>query len=208
MHLNPVRVRSRGREGHKGLLRYLKSYAWSSLEGYLSYGKRKSWVVYDEVLSQVGGSRKKYAEFVEEGLKRGYSTPWKDLQGQVVLGQEGFWERVKERWRKRSGGVREQPSLRVLQEVGPEVIISRVVHYFRLKPEQLRKKRSGYRDQRGLVMEMMYRYGGLNQRKIGEYLGGMDYTAVSHERQRIRERMERDSKVKCWVRDLDSLLVS
>ncbi len=50
---------------------------------------------------------------------------------------------------------------------------------------------------------MMYRHGGLNQRKIGEYLGGMDYTAVSHERQRIRERMERDSNVKGWIRDLD-----
>ncbi len=52
-------------------------------------------------------------------------------------------------------------------------------------------------------MEMMYRYGKIYQKQIGEYLGGMDYTAVSHERHRVRRRMEQDSKIKRWVRDLD-----
>jgi hypothetical protein len=40
------------------------------------------------------------------------------------------------------------------------------------------------------------------------YLGGMDYTSVSHERSRIRHRMKEDVKVKRWGRELEKLLIS
>ncbi len=40
---------------------------------------------------------------------------------------------------------------------------------------------SGYRDQRALVMEMMYRYSEVNQGEIGGVMEGVDYTSVSRE---------------------------
>lgn len=66
------------------------------------------------------------------------------------------------------------------------------------------KKRAGYRDQRAMVM--MYRYGGINQKEIGRYVGEIMYTTVSHERQRIRDMMEQDPKLKGCSEDLQSKL--
>jgi len=58
------------------------------------------------------------------------------------------------------------------------------------------------------VMEFMYRYSGISQGEIGEHLGGMDYTAVSRERKRLREKMEHDSKLMRQVNEIDTRLMS
>jgi hypothetical protein len=58
-------------------------------------------------------------------------------------------------------------------------------------------------------MEMMHRYSGASQEEIGGYLlGGIDYTSVSHERRRIRERLRDSATVKRWPRELEELLIS
>jgi hypothetical protein len=160
------------------------------------------------VLGYVGGSREKYREFVEEGLSRGYVTPWEELRGQVVLGKDGFWEQVKGKWSSKRARTREQASLRVLERVAPAKVLGTIAEYFKLRPEELRRKRSGFRDQRGMVMEMMHRYSGVSQEEIGGYLGGIDYTSVSHERSRIRDRLKDNATVKRWLRELEELLIS
>src|SRR3989304_9304567 len=91
----------------KERLRYLERYRWSSLGGYVSGKREEPWVVYDAVLGYVGGSRRRYGEFIEEGLQKGYRTLWEELRGQVVLGEEGFLERVKGKWGKGAVGVGE-----------------------------------------------------------------------------------------------------
>jgi REP element-mobilizing transposase RayT len=208
VHLNPVRVGAVKRNSLREQLEYLGRYRWSSLGGYLKRDQGVSWVVYGAVLGYVGGSREKYREFVEEGLSRGYVTPWEELRGQVLLGKEGFWERVKGKWSNKRARSREQPSLRILERMDPGTVLRRVAEYFKLRPEELRKKRSHFRDQRGMVMEMLHRYSGLRQEEIGSYLGGIDYTSVSHERSRIRDRLKDNATVKRWLRELEELLFS
>ena len=57
-------------------------------------------------------------------------------------------------------------------------------------------------------MEMLHRYSGQSQEEIGGYLGGIDYTSVSHERSRIRERLRDSATVKRWLRELEEVLIS
>ena len=208
VHLNPVRLGAVKRNSLREQLEYLGRYRWSSLGGYLKRQKAVSWVAYAAVLGYVGGSREKYREFVEEGLSRGYVTPWEELRGQVVLGKDGFWEQVKGKWSSKRARSREQPSLRVLERVAPAKVLGTIAQYFKLRPEELRRKRSGFRDQRGMVMEMMHRYSGASQEEIGGYLGGIDYTSVSHERSRMRDRLKDNATVKRWLRELEELLIS
>ena len=80
----------------------------------------------------------------------------------------------------------------------PTIMSSAEVTYFKFRPAELMKKRSGYRDQRALAMEMMYRYSRINQKEIARYVGEIMYTTVSHEGQRIRDMMEQDPKLKGW----------
>ncbi len=207
VHLNPIRISPHRRREYREQVKVLERYAWSSLGGYLSLGKKQPWVTYDEVLGYVGGSRRKYGEFVEEGIRRGYDTPWEELKGQVVLGNEGFLERVKGRWDK---GIskREQPSVRVFECVDPQTVLEEVGKYFKIKTEELQKKRTRYRDERGIGMELMYRHSGVSQVEIGRRIGNLDYTAVSRERKRLRERMEQDRELRRWVEQIEARLIS
>ena len=206
VHINPVRVTAFKTRNYKEALRHLERYPWSSLGGYLHRLKRKHWLNYDEVLAYVGGSRKKYAQFIEEGLQAGYATPWEDLKGQMVLGEESFWERLREKWQGNDGNAREQPSVRWLKRVEPKELLNQVAIYFKITVEELAKRRSRYRDQRALVMELMHRHSGAKQTEIGNHLGQLDYTLVSRERKRLRGKIESDPKVRKWCRDIEQRL--
>jgi hypothetical protein len=88
------------------------------------------------VLGQIGGSRKKCAEFVADGVRCGYDTPWDSVTGQVVLGQERFVERIKGRMGER-GTEREQPSARELAAKSTAVIVREVCRRLGVKEKEI-----------------------------------------------------------------------
>jgi len=45
-------------------------------------------------------------------------------------------------------------------------------------------------------MEMICRYGRVGQEEIGRLMGGLDYSTVSRERKRLREKMALDRELK------------
>ena len=57
-------------------------------------------------------------------------------------------------------------------------------------------------------MEMIYRYSGVSQAEVGKMFGGLDYTAVSRERTRLRQRLEEVPALRKAVRELESILMS
>jgi putative transposase len=205
VHVNPIRVRSNVGAQTRQPNRRLEQYLWSSLPGYLYSHAKQSWVNYDTVLSYVGGSRKRYGEFVAEGLRKGYITPWEKLEGQVVLGKEDFVERIKRKI-KANGSRREQPAVRHFEGKELKTVLREVARYFRLQEEKLTGKRTGHRDERGVAMELMYRYAAVNQAEIGRVLGNLDYTAVSRERKRLRQRIAEDKRLKTALAKIETSL--
>jgi len=71
VHLNPIRILPLRQKDTQVRRRYLENYPWSSLAGYLDAQKKQSWVTYDAVFGQIGGSRKAYREFLIEGVRSG-----------------------------------------------------------------------------------------------------------------------------------------
>ena len=205
VHLNPVRLKSYHGSGVGERIRYLERYRWSSLAGYIKAANKQPWVQYEMVLGQIGGSRKKYAEFVSAGIERGYDTPWDNVAGQVVLGQESFVDNVKAKIAG-SGTVREQPSAREFAAKSAAVIVREVCQRLGVTENEITGKRSGHRDERAAAMEMLYRHGQLSQAAIGQRLGGLDYTTVSQERKRLRERARDDKRVAAALREIDETL--
>jgi REP element-mobilizing transposase RayT len=195
LHVNPVRVRLHAARSLPEQVKFLERYPWSSLSGYLSSKRKLPWVNYDAVLGYLGGSRKRYAEFLAEGIRRGYDTPWEKLQGQVVLGEDDFVERVKGKLDGR-GSKLEQPALRRFQAADPRSVIRVVARHFKLDEGKLAGRRTGYRTERAMAMELMYRYAGVTQEEIGKALGGLDYSAVSRERKQLRENVHKHQKVR------------
>ena len=206
VHVNPIRVRRYGREESQKQTTFLKSYPWSSLSGYLSSQKTLPWVNYDAVLSYVGGSRKRYGEFLAEGIRKGYDTPWERVQGQVVLGQDDFVERVKNNVSSKSSK-REQPAMRHLARRDLMTIVYMVADYFRVPQDKLTGRRTGHRDERAIALELMYCHGAVSQARIGK-LFGLDYTAVSRERKRLRERTESNKSLRKQLREIEVSVLS
>jgi REP element-mobilizing transposase RayT len=205
VHLNPVRIKSHQGGGAGERIRYLERYRWSSLPGYIKAANKQPWVHYEMVLSQIGGSRKRYAEFVSDGIERGYDTPWQKVTGQVVLGQEGFVDNIKSKLAG-EGTVREQPSAREFSAKSTAVIIREVCKRLGVKEQEIIGKRTGAKDQRAAAMEMLYRHGQISQAAIGKVLGGLDYTTVSRERKRLRERAQQDKKLGAVLREIEESL--
>ena len=185
----------------------LERYRWSSLAGYWDSKNKQGFVTYDSVLEQIGHSRRRYREFILDGINSGYATPWDSVEGQVVLGAEKFIERIKEELEE-NGSQREQPGVRRLKAKAPPGVIKAVARFFGVEEERLTGKRTGLRDERAVAMELIYRSGGIGQVEIGRLIGGLDYTAVSRERKRLREKLQRDASLRRAMERIETQLMS
>jgi REP-associated tyrosine transposase len=203
VHLNPVRIPSQKKRALQEQVRLLERYRWSSLKGYWEVKYREPWVTYGSVLEQVGHSRRKYREFIIDGIERGYATPWDSVQGQVVLGEQKFVERLKEEVEDK-GSEREQPGMRQIQAKAPAAVLRAVARYYGVEEKGLTGKRTGLRDERAVALELVYRHGAMGQAEIGRLFGGLDYTAVSRERKRLRDKSEQDNKLRRALAEIES----
>lgn len=203
VHLNPIRIKAKAQRPETERIREISHYPWSSLPGYLDRKRKASWITYEAVLGYVGGSRQKYAAFVQDGIREGLATPWEDLLAQMVLGDQDFVEKLKGMGIK--GDAKDQPSYRVIQSIDAEALIKQAADYFRLGERELTRKRGRHRQERALVMELLHRYSGLKQRMIGERFGGLDEGLVSRDRKAIREKIETEPKIRKWFQDLATI---
>jgi len=116
-------------------------------------------------------------------------------KGHGIVGDADFVDAIRGRYLSRGADTREIPAARTTAvRPEPERIIEVVCAETGVPREALRQE--GFRGLgRGLLMELLYRYGGLNQREIGVMLG-IDYSAASIGRKRFLMMMEADPDLK------------
>jgi len=75
-----------------------EAWRWSSYQATAGLRKRPDYLTTDWILGLFSSKRtlaqRQYRKFVREGIHRG--SPWDGLQGQVLLGEEGFVEKLKD----------------------------------------------------------------------------------------------------------------
>jgi putative transposase len=85
--LNPVRA---------GMVKEPGKYPWSSYRATAGLGKKPDFLAVDWILEQFGAdrvqARKEYRLFVKAGLDA--ESPWNDLKGQCLLGDDPFLEKL------------------------------------------------------------------------------------------------------------------
>lgn len=198
LHLNPIRVKGKADLVVKEKKRDLEKYSWSSYVYYVGRRKGGSFLASEEILGDFGGNtsrgRRNYRKFVEGGLKGRIESPLQKGRGHGIVGDDDFMEGVRDRFLKRVRESREVPGFRgIISRTAPAKILGVVCKETGVNTEELQMK--GERGiGRGLLMEMLYRYGGLNQREIGEMMG-VDYSSVSVARKRFQLLSEGDKKV-------------
>jgi REP element-mobilizing transposase RayT len=211
IHLNPVRIKALKKKGVKENRAALMSYEASSLPGFLYKRKRQDFVNYGFLLDYMGGDdskgRKKYGTFVAKGLTKDLDNPLALGKGSGIVGDEGFVQWIKYTFVGHKKGQREQPALRELKKVfSPEEAMD---HFFRLSGERkadvLKKGKNSVG--RAMLMEFLYRFSQITQPEIGKMVGGVDYSAVSQARSRLRKRLGKDKKLRQKFEMLDKELV-
>ena len=99
-------------------IQQLRSYRWSSYRAYIGLAKRPAWLECGAVLELDGrGSgaeqQKSYQRYVEEAVREGLpESPWEQLKGQLYLGSQQAWDKLR---RTVKAGTREQPLGRSLR---------------------------------------------------------------------------------------------
>jgi REP element-mobilizing transposase RayT len=153
--LNPVRARTVERPG---------AWRWSSYQPTAGLRKRPGYLTTDWILGLFNSKRtiaqKQYRAFVQEGIHR--VSPWDQLQGQVLLGEEGFVERFKD----------------LLEDKRQVKEIPRPQRYVnRPSLEKIFGGQKG-KTQRDISINMAHMTHGYTLKEIGDYLG-IHYTTVS-----------------------------
>jgi hypothetical protein len=105
--LNPVRA---------GMVKHPRLWAWSSYRAMVGASPTPVWLS-TELLRQFGSkhaeARRKYQRFVEEGM--GAESIWRDLKGQIYLGDDEFVEEMQ----RKLGDRAEDVNIPRVQQRGP-----------------------------------------------------------------------------------------
>jgi hypothetical protein len=187
---------------------YLRKYPWSSYPACLS--SRRSLLQVPDVLAYFGGhtpeGRREYRSFVQKGLTREMESPLERGKGHGIIGSAEFLDRIQGAFLADRPGSREVPAVRrIVGKVQPERILGAVATAFGVSRGDLRE-----RGQRGIarpvLMELLYRYGGLNQREIGEFLG-IDYSSVSVARKKLQTLLGKDGRLAGKIEGIKEKLI-
>jgi putative transposase len=199
VHLNPVRARVAERPGQ---------YRWSSYSGFIGRGKQYRWVEYSWILSQFGsrrlGARGKYREYTEEALRKKVENPLKSLHSQVILGGEEFVKRIRGMVPGKGLSHEITERKRLLEYPQIDEVVKGVAQAFKIDEGVILAKGSRANTARRVALFLAQRYTGLSNGVIGEFFGGIHYSAVSQACGRLREEMISDRRLSRLVHDLES----
>jgi putative transposase len=201
IHLNPVRVLKMENVPLSEKEKYLRQFKWSSLKGYLNKDNTQSFVDYQTILLEYGGDNQKGRNNYWQALQSDLSSKLeikKQIVGNSILGNEQFIQEIKEKYLLKRE--KEIPSVKKIHSYcTKDKVIEIACREIGKTWEQLKSTPDSYRQ---ILMNMLYRYTGLNNREIGELMA-LDYSTVSVGRRRLRGKLFNDSELGDLVRRIE-----
>jgi REP element-mobilizing transposase RayT len=193
IHLNPVRV---------GMVEDPGKYPWT---GHLSYmGKGKVDLVdKDLVLSQFGKkksvARRRYRQFVLEGLPMGHQKRYYEVKDQRYLGEDEFIDQIEREKTSSHPGIFAIPMMDISVEVGNKMAIPRDRLY------SLTRDRMGAYG-RAIVAFLARKMGGFLVKDIAQHFQREPMT-ISEAIIKIEALMEKDKELAEKIKDMRSNLM-
>jgi REP element-mobilizing transposase RayT len=125
--LNPVRA---------AMVKHPKQWKWSSYGATSGTATAPAWLTTEALLAEFGNrravARRKYREFVAEGM--GKESIWKDLQGQIYLGDDKFVEQMRSKLEEREADV----NIPRIQQRGPAPKLSALRRQYKNRDDGIR----------------------------------------------------------------------
>ena len=202
IHLNPVRIQKYARKPVKDKIKIFSEFKYSSFSGYVNVRNRVDFISYNKVLDCFNGDttegRRIYRQFVYKGLKEDPDSPLEEGKGCGIVGSSVFTEYIREKYLEKVSlkSQREQPFLKAVS-VGytPDELIAWFCKLINEDQSEICRRGRNSTD-RAILMELLYRYCNIKQPEIGLLVGGIDYSAVSYARKRLRLKIKKDASLK------------
>ncbi|MFP4573888.1 MAG: transposase [Desulfobacterales bacterium] len=202
IHLNPVRIKKHAHKSVEEKIRLLDQHRYSSFGGYVHLKKRADFINYQKILDCFGGDttegRKKYRQFVYKGLTGDLEGISDLVDKRGMIGDSDFVEHIRQSYLEKTSGKshREQPGLKVIRSYWLAEDLIKEVSQFLGKDEDDICRRGKNSADRAILMELLYRFCDITQAEVGRLAGGIDYSAVSVARKRLRLKIESDSALR------------
>lgn len=215
IHLNPVSTSSWKNGAIEDKVQYLRSYCWSSYPMYI--GKRKAVDYLDRsplynLIKVFGkGGPRGFREYVEFGLVND------DVELREVLDQSSkgigdldfriMIEGLKNRAKRNHGKIEDVAFRRQSQTLPQEKVISVILEYYELEMDQLKRQKRGT-PYRPVAAKMLFRYCGMTQREIADFLVLKTGAAVSAQISKANEMERTSRKIKKDMKELQNRFIN
>jgi hypothetical protein len=197
LHLNPVRA---------GLVKLPEEYRWSSYRTYLSVTTPPAWLSIDYVLAQLNGKqgqpRRKYREFVMEGVRGEVQNPFKEVIAGIAIGRDNFWKEIKARFRweisarfRTNHQGKEIPALKTIdRRTNIDEIVEKVGEIYNIPKEMITSRKRPTHSASQVALYLVRKKTDLSLNEIASYFGGRHYTAESVAYRRVEQRRQLDQR--------------
>lgn len=193
IHLNPVRAK---------IVKRPEEYVWT---GHLSYLGKRGEDLIDEgfVLRQMSDhraiARRRYRQFIWEGISSGHQERYYEVKDQRYLGEESFVERIEMERREPQSWVYDIPLEAISQEVSKATGIAED------KLHTVRREREGARG-RGLVAYLARRISGHRVKEIADHFQRSPVT-IGEAIVKVEDLLQRDKSFEKALKRMEENLV-
>ena len=190
IHRNPLRA---------GLIERLAEYQWSSYRFYAYRKKPPAWLKTNTLLNQVSGAdrhkiyRIKLQDYSEE--EDGFGE---DLKHGLIYGGQNFVADLKARFLENKQDAELPQHNSLFREFDPNLLLnktSRILGFNIEAARNAKKISTGEKDNRDLLIYLLWKTGRLSNKEIGTYFG-LTYSAISRCVKAINDRVSVEQKLR------------
>lgn len=195
IHLNPVRA---------GIVEKPEEYEQSSYKSYITKAEgdiSDQELILSMISKDKGEARKKYKVFVDNAIGKELKNPFKDVYGGIILGGVQFIKETLKKIEKGQLADKEIANRREIKAVMMEDILETAKDYYGISKDGEFVKDTG--DGRKVVIYMIKKHTGATNRQIGEYFGGLSYSAVAKIYDRFKRRLKKDKRLRRKVEKIE-----
>jgi REP element-mobilizing transposase RayT len=199
LHLNPVSA---------GLVKRPEQYPYSSYRHYTS-PRVDDWVCTGLTLGMMTDeartARRRYIEFVQEGMKVELEDPLRQAHAGLILGDEEFIRATLERIEGHVWEAEEVSQRRALRTgVVVDDVLEVITAAYGVSRLDLERDRRG--EARKVAVYLLKRHTGMTNRAIGAVFGGVSYSAVAKVNERLSRQLAGNDVLRKRVRQLEQRL--
>jgi putative transposase len=190
IHRNPLRA---------GIIERLAEYPWSSYPFYAYQKKPPDWLKTQTLLNQVSGAdRHKAYRIKVQHCSDEEGSFWEDVKHGLIYGSQDFVADLKARFLEEKKDVELPQHNSLFREFDPDLLLTKASKILGFNLEAARNAKkigTGEKDNRDLLIYLLWKTERLSNREIGAYFG-LTYSSISRRVKVINDRVSVEQKLR------------